>query len=472
VVAVSATLITLWAAAWTLAAIRRLPQVQVLLLSRRPADVQAARQRSLARSAEVREAAALLAISAELVRARHNPTQLARLSASASQRVASVRTTQLGRVQQAAVQLVALHRTGAPLEQWWPRVQPFLVGLEQAHFAHHQAKLLDAHTRAYETLHLSPAAAYGLAEYQLGQHHGGFLQLFAAGMQRLIAERQAAGDREAVRTCRAVLRRLLQQWVLEPGPAGLRLLAAELLVRELPADAAVPALAAISQDLRRWRAAYNQALRTRPADLFALTGGPALCPTELERMVVALVSLSWVGVATVLCAAFAAAIGWAWIVAGGAVVPARLALLHGAAIVAVVLFAGQVWVATQPKLLRRDLHRQFDRLMYWPRHPFAAAGLTLLLLGTSTLLISVGRRKDLRPSRLPALGATAVAACLWFGAVLFVTAAQARAAVGTYLQAQRAVAADPIGAVLGADGDGLLQRLRSWDAGSLVPMPD
>ena len=55
--------------------------------------------------------------------------------------------------------------------------------------------------------------------------------------QAMRAEREQAGDSAAAGVCRAVLHHWLRAWVLEPGPAGLRLLAADLLATDRRARA-------------------------------------------------------------------------------------------------------------------------------------------------------------------------------------------------------------------------------------------
>ncbi|MEP0843617.1 MAG: hypothetical protein HRF43_13015, partial [Phycisphaerae bacterium] len=49
------------------------------------------------------------------------------------------------------------------------------------------------------------------------------------GLLGVAAEREQAGDEAGAAACRDLLLRLLREWVLEDGPAGARLLAADLL---------------------------------------------------------------------------------------------------------------------------------------------------------------------------------------------------------------------------------------------------
>ncbi|NLG42469.1 MAG: hypothetical protein GX547_04420 [Phycisphaerae bacterium] len=229
--------------------------------------------------------------------------------------LAELTDTQIGRIQLAAFLMLEMERAAAPVEQWWPRLAPVLTGLERAQFRHFLAPLEDSRTEMYEALGLRTGAARAQAEQTIGQPHGPLLQYLAPRLGTLARTRSAAEDGSDV-VCRSVLLRLLQQWVLDDGPPGMRLLAADLLAQAISdageeaqdpgkqSFALLPAPPAqIAAQLRQWRAAYRTAAAEHPLLPYPLRSGdvPELRPDSSGRFVTCLRLRMWMLGA--LCAA-------------------------------------------------------------------------------------------------------------------------------------------------------------------------
>lgn len=147
-------------------------------------------------------------------------------------RLPELRHTQIGRLQVLALTLLKLQRDGVPREQWWPVVRPHLEALEGAAFSHFLPELFAAETSIYEGLGLTAGAARRLPLSTIGAPHGPWLEFLVAGLDAVGQERRTAGDAPAAEAGARLARRLLREWIVAPGTAGLRMLAAELLVAQ------------------------------------------------------------------------------------------------------------------------------------------------------------------------------------------------------------------------------------------------
>lgn len=451
----------LWSAAglWL-----RLPVVQASRVD--PDEVQAAFDRSRRRtSAEAREAFALRLASSTLTGALTGKVEPGQLQTTIADAVRTLSRSRVGRLQQAAARMWVLEQRGEPIENWWPTLRVFLEGMQRANLRHYQATLVQDWTRAYELVQFGPGTAYSLAEDLVGHRHGPFLQFFTTRLRRVIAERELAGDSAAVGTCRGVLYRLLRQWVLEPGPAGLRLLAAELLAENLNDDAAAIRATdegALAGDLRAWRAACLEAARRRPIGLLDPHRKPTLAAQADERLLARVALTTWLAAATLTAAVMGIVLAWAWIRRGGPVVRAGGLLMRSLIVACVVLVGGSAWIWLWPDSVRGDLRGDFSRFQYWWRHPFLAAALTLALVLAAALL---QRAPEGRESRLVArLGAIAAGTWLMLALTLWGSAIADEIARRGYERDTRAAYEDSVGAMAGADAEGLLTRLRRWES--------
>ncbi len=441
---------------------RRLPTPRV---SRIEADeLQAAFDRAnRTMPAEAREGFALRRASATLTDAMTGAAAAEKLLPTMSTAVNALSRSRVGRLQLAAARLWLLEQAGEPIASWWPALRVYLEGMRRANLEHCQAALTRHWAAAYQAAGLGPGTAYGLAEDLVGHPHGPFLQFFVPRLRRVIVEREQAGDIAAATTCRNVLHSLLRQWVLEPGSAGLRLLAADLLADSLEADAGddVAETQALAQSLRRWRSAYREAARARPMATLDPHRKPALAPAAHERLVARVGLTTWLGSATLAAAIIALLFNWSWLGDRPAVVHRARLALYVIGLSVIVTIGGILWIHLWPESIHHDLRSDFSSLRYWWRHPFAAAGLTLALLLAGGL---VRRRAPAGGSRYaPRLGAIAVGTWLVLAAMLWSSAWVGEHARRDYERALRTAYEDPVAAVLGFDAESALAELRRWE---------
>jgi len=362
-----------------------------------------------------------------------------------------------------------LERRGEPIENWWPQLHVFFQGMRQANLSHYQAALVRDWARAYELAGFGPGTARSLAEDLVAQRHGPFLQFFTSRVRRLIADRLHAGDAAAARVCRTTLYRLLRQWVLEPGPAGLRLLAADLLAQAAEHDPAAGGSAAaqeLARELRAWRSAYREALRRLPIGVFDPHRKPALDPAADQRLLQCVALTNWLAAALLVVAAAALVA----LLRGPRRVlrPGNATLVWGALLVgALVVLGGLGAVWLWPDWLRTDLRGDFSSLRYLWRHPFVAAGIALVGLLLAALLRPGPRAgKSTFASRLGAAGA---GAWLLLAVGLWAAATAGQIAHSRCERAIRAACEDSISAVAGPHAQRLLARLHDWEPGRSEP---
>jgi hypothetical protein len=440
----------------------RLPRQRVQRLQADELQAAVARGRRDA-GPEVREAWALRQASNALTEALTKRIGPEQLRADVAEATRALSRSQVGRLYQAAVRMWLLEQGGEPLEKWWSAVRPFLQGLDGAHFAHRQEALTRHWARAYESVGVGPGTAYGLAEDVVGHPHGPFLQFFTTHLRRIIDERRQAGDAAGAAICRRVLHGLLKQWVLERGPAGLRLLAADLLSADLEAEASSETAAdtkRLADELRSWRAAYRQAAQARPLAILDARPGPSVAPTAHERLLRRTVLMTWLASATATAGAVAVVLAWAGLPRRRLAARGGRLILHAVVVAVLLTVAGLVWIYGRPDAVRADLRADFSSLRYWWRHPFVAAGLTLGLL----LIAAVLQRRvtDGKSPWLARVGLAAAATWLVLAAALWGSAIAGERARRGYERAARAAREDAIATTIGPRSEQALAALRRW----------
>lgn len=373
---------------------RRLPGVQVRHIE--PAAYQAAFERTRSRmSPEGTEGLVAVNLSTLFTAALRQPGVYAANRTTVEHMTARLRRTQLGRLQLAAFVMLELERAGRPVETWWPQLEPVLAGLQTADFPHFLPEVLAAQAAAFESLGLEPGAARVEARRVLGQPHGPFLEFFCDRLRRVAVARRAAGD-DSARQCEELVRRLLRSWTLAPAPAGLRLLAADLLARDIESSrmAETPTAdeAALADELRRWRDGYRTAAKLAFArtgtnvPLVSLHLGPEPAPGLYKNLVQSLATTLWAAAAglaaagaTVVCL-----VGSLRTPRAGPTNRSKYLLTCASTVAAVtaVLTAVAIW---WPELAITDLRCLGEEGLGWPRLPVGAALLTLALLALTAL---------------------------------------------------------------------------------------
>ncbi|MEW6252607.1 MAG: hypothetical protein AB1716_18370, partial [Planctomycetota bacterium] len=354
-------------------------------------------------SGEARLGQQLAAGATDFTAGLRDPQRLARVGVRADEILAEEPVAALAGLQIAAARLARLEHDGAPVETRWPLVKPDLAGLETAAFAHHLAAWRDAATAMYTRLGLGPGTARRMAESWTAAAHTPFLQYSTRQLGRLAHERRDAGDAPAAETCERIRQRLLRDWLLEPGPPVLRLLAAELLTQvpelgltdapESTTSAPMSTSAAAEQRVppevaaaaRAWRQAVRSKMESWPAavPLLAVYGAdPEPRPHEQRALLISLaLGLGLLGAAT--GAAFLAILGLASAFAAARRPDlGRREVVVAAAIAAVILAAALAWPLLWPSALHHEF-RRFDPQpgeTHLPWHPFILGGAGVLLL--------------------------------------------------------------------------------------------
>ena len=153
--------------------------------------------------------------------------------------------------------------------------------------------------------------------------------------------------------------------------------------------------------------------------------------------------MTWLGSASLFAAIVALLCGWSWL--GNRADQPRGAwlALQAIGVALIVTVGGLLWIHFWPESIRQDLRCDFSSLRYWWRHPFAAAGLALVLL----LAVGLVQR---RCGRLAArMGAVAAGTWLLLAVVLWSSAWTGELVRRDYERALRAAYEDPVAAVLG-----------------------
>nr|QDY92646.1 hypothetical protein fos2004AM_00015 [uncultured Planctomycetota bacterium] len=407
------------------------------------------------------EGSILVIISRHFTRALHEPDRLPVLIDDARAGAARLPHTHLGRLQLAALTMLGLERDGTPAAQWWPRLRVYLEGLDNASFPHFMPDLIEAEASILTQLGLRPGPARRAALGQVGSAHGPLLQYFVRQMHAVAAERRRAGDEASADRCQRIVCRLLREWVLAPGPAGLRLLAAELLADTLD-EAADPSAAStavtIARKCRAWRSAYrgSAAAIASPPPALRIVGDPTCAWSVTPSLLSWLALAAWTASAAAAVGLLALLTGVFWIKTGTS--PRRGSRQLVAAVLAAVMIVLVGWQATvwAPDLVAADFQRIESDQLGLPRMPFIAALVGWLLAGLAALLGGRNAQPKQPVGRSAAITWLVLSVLLLplvFAADIF--RREYDAGLAYPLNEQLSQIADP-------NADGLLDELRAW----------
>ncbi len=356
-----------------------------------------------------RESLALSAMSNNFARSLHEPGELQALRQASYADATSLRQTELGRLLLAALVMRRMELDHTPVEQWWARLEPYLAGLEHQTFDHYIPDALDALEPALQRIGLSPGTARQDALNLVAYEHGPFLQYFVARLGEVAAVARAAGNETAAATCEHLARRLLRDWIVAPGPASLRLLAADLLANQLtsaavtssaPSAPSDPATANVIRACRAWREAYRQqaaALPLPPTPL-RLNDEPLAGPTaaRLQQHFI----LGWWLLAGIVAIAPLAILAYLLSLAiTNPVRPGWGAILLAVAPTLAFIVAGWIACSTAAQFAYEELLRASSDHMH-VRLPYIAAiaVLAAAVLGTASLARTLRDAPRWRPS--------------------------------------------------------------------------
>ncbi|HPM22339.1 MAG TPA: hypothetical protein PLP66_00435 [Phycisphaerae bacterium] len=407
-------------------------------------------------------------ISVHINTARRAPERLAELFEDARAGAAMITQTYAVRLQLAALTMLQLEQLRVPIDQWWPTFGPYFADMQDASFSLFLPEQFAARTRLFTGLGLGPGTARRSAEIQFGEPHGPFLQYLVDRVQQLAATRQNMGDTAGADLCRRLLRRVLRQWTLDPGPPSLRLLAADLLIRHLvaettpasgPATTAPAAPPEVADALRAWRAAYRDsaAQRGAPLPLFGTTEGPELAPRAHDRLRDMLGAALWIagGLAGSIVTALLTA--WFWIRAARPGALTRRAVLFGLVLGVVIVAGGLAWSRFALAPGSEDLRRLGTADGGWPYLPLLPALAALALPWLAALWPAA------RGVRLARVGAGAVISCAVLSVSLPIVSQLVRTRTTQYEQAvAQAYERGEFEAVAGPDAARHLEPLRAW----------
>lgn len=338
---------------------------------------------------EAGEGRVLAILSNHVTRAYQKPTELPDLLRDAQAGAAQVRSTALPRLQIAALVLLAAQRDQVPPDEQWARVKPYLEGLQTASLAHHLLALEAADAAALQQAGLLDGIAARVAELHFNEVHGPLLQYLVGELTTFEAARAAAGDAAGAALAQQLADRWLRDWIIEPGPAGLRLLAADLLGQRLEQRGVQPDLVA---KCRAWRAAYRTAAGTMPAwpALFDVNDAPL--PPRAATAPRDYVNVTWAAGTLTGAMLLALVGGLFWIATPGSVLSVRAAALT-AVVALAVAFAGVFVIAARPAWVDSECQRWARFLsdnaghLGWPQLPGVAAALAALaVFALATLL--------------------------------------------------------------------------------------
>lgn len=374
-----------------------------------------------------------------------------------AQRAQMITNSQLPRLQQAALALLAMERLSVSPEQQWKSLEPYVGGLGDVSFAHFHRDALSVLAGAAVACGMTPGVAADFAVMRFGAPHGPFLQYIVARLTALSAAlAQAEETAPAGLRCRQLVQRLLRQWVLEPAPAGLRLLAADLLIRDLRSENEPAASAArVTADLEQWTRAYRDESRRRPVGQLDLRRQPVAAAAEYRALRNYLAMTAWCGGGA--AAAMLLLVGLVWTVFKREIpepsIASRATVLGGAGGAFIVICALAI-------LLRAD-DLLADFAWAWPRFPMYAAGMTLVMAGLAAFVLMDGRSGALW-RRLTGIFVGVSHAALVLAAALVCFALLALHAQGVYDAATALALRDEVAAMAGPAADAFLQSLRSW----------
>lgn len=458
------------------AAWRLYQEVPAVALGR--VDWRAIERRRASFAGEAGEGRILAILSNHVTRAYQRPTELPDLLRDAQAGAAQIRSTALPRLQMAALVLLAAQRDQVPPDEQWARVKPYLEGLQTASLAHQLLALQVADIGVLQKAGLQDGVAARVAELHFSDVHGPLLQSFVAELARFEVSRTAAGDAAGAALTRQVADRWLRDWILEPGPAGLRLLAADLLAQRLEQRGIQPDLVA---KCRAWRTAYRTAAKAAPAPPGLFNVGEAPLPsTRLVTEPRNFVCTMWLAGALAAALVLALLGGLFWIGTRESALSPRSATVT--VIVAVVVVVGSlIVIAWQPDLIYTECQR-WTRIMGesagqlgWPRLPVVAAALVTLVGPALVTLVRRRTRPAVAPqpgkhppvqhrraSWLATLGGMATVSILVLGPLTAGAAIIARMLLFYFGLLQPREAESLLRALADPNAQGLLTALRAW----------
>lgn len=364
-----------------------------------------------------------------------------------------------GQVQQAAARLWVLEAGGSQPDAGHAEVAMLLDSALERGMPHEMQAVTRLWAGVYEHLGLGAASSRAQATFDLGHPHGPMLQYFAPRVRAMAAALDAAGRSEEANAMRGGLLRVLRELVLEPGPVGIRLLAADLLADALVSladsesgqpDARSSSARSLAADLRDWRQAVRGELAARSSSVLVLGNGPAYVKEAHDGAVFRVLLTRFLRPAAIVSgvAAVAFAVFWLRRTARPALrdvlVPTGLA----AAIGVVGWLSGGVWaggVAGAP----HDVFRTPDDAgLFAHAYPWVVAAGVLAAL---TAVAMPWRR-----GWSARLGAVGTLVCFAAGLLLAIAAQSALRSLDGYEQID---ADDPL-AALGFEDAGALRDLR------------
>jgi len=426
------------------------------------AVVQAFRAARTSWTGDVRSGMLMAIISSHFTTALHQPERLSDLYEDARNGYSMIAGTQLARLQLAAMAMLRFERDKVPVANWWGGLEQFRAGLENASFRHCLPELLAANAAVYVQLGAGAGTARRSAQNVVGYPHGPFLEYFAEQSERIARAREQAGDGAAAAACRQLVRRLLRQWTLDPGPPAVRLLAAELLVNSLEADRTTSAPAAsaeIVRGLRHWRDAYRDQAAQRPAPLPIISSSYVPLPDQQvdDRLRLTLAILLWVTPALIAAAVITLVAATPWLRRPGAAGGLRAALIGGLLLGAVLLVAGGLYMQLNHAGAQADLHRVGTTDVGWPRYPFVAAAAVVVV----ALLVAAWPVRG--GSRLVRVAAWVTTMTIVLAAAALAVGIWAQVATTNYEARTAALMdSDALKAIAGPAADRDLDPLRAW----------
>ena len=435
-------------------------------------DWDAVQQGRRALAGKAAEGNILNILSRYVLATRKHPEQVGEWLTDARAGVGRLHQTQLGRLHLAALTIRELEEDDAPVEAWWARVRAYIEGVDGAACEHFLPELLTAEANSYARCGFEAGTARALAQLNQGHIHGPFLQYFVDRMARLTAGCRASGDAEAAAKCDRLVRSLLKQWVIQPGPAGLRLLAAELLAEKIEgagSDAEDSGDAQLAVHLRACRASYRgRALAAAELPALLQAGDEPL--PQIHTWLPQLLGLTaWSAGALVAVAVCALAFGGLAIrgrgrsgdeaankkTLGAAFVMGPLVSLVAAAVIVLV---GWLVLLVAPHVLEADFQRVVADDLGWPVLPIAGGGVGVVVL----LAAGVAERVRRGTGRLWN-GQQAALLWLLLSVASIGLVAASRAAFNDYERQMAAALSDDAPDALCDDAQRLLAELRVWE---------
>ena len=380
-------------------------------------------------------------------------------------------STHVGRLLVAAAILAQGESEGRPVEQAWPALKPYLESSPTAPYAHFAAAREDVLRQVYRELSIRDGTAAALATVG-PELLSPFLQYFLPRMILLEQARLAAGDPSGAELCRKAVRRLLREWTLEPGNVGTRLVAADLLARDLMRD---PTNEKLVSALRSWRSAYRDAARIRPTAMLSVSGSePDPAPAESAALVGAVAGSVWLSIAAVLTGIVALVLNWA-IFRDSSVLGDWRTFAGGGLIAIGVCAAAAITIRTAGPAIRTDLRGMMARAdraapaapkradewhsAYRAQLPWVAAGWTFAALAAGAFSAAMVLRRN-------RLGSAAGVLAIGWALIVLSWVAQSAWGLSRLSRYETALAdayrKGSYAAIAGDSAEALLAPLREW----------